>query len=278
MEDQLGPHTGWVKDMASCSLTANLQAGPSNVDNGAFIFSIGCNCIEVWSAVDGAYQHVQKLQIESSVEMGSTLSSDLLCIATYSEFDADGANTNNLVAGGVDGRIHRWTIQDNNFLDSGAISAHDGRVNALAVCNNINVLVSVGNDGCINCWSMDKPNPSEWKVSSLDVCRHGSESSSATKKITSSCIVHEEVHRAVIAVGTSCGKVSLVEIIKSEGNNLRVSFLKDRTIIGLEEGGEANVIHALCSKKHEKFCRLIIGHRSGLSVWNMDMAPRITVK
>ena len=269
VEDQLGPHTGWVKDMASCSRTANLQAGPSNVDNGAFIFSIGCNCIEVWSAVDGAYQHVQKLQIESSVEMGSTLSSDLLCLATYSEFDADGANTNYLVAGGVDGRIHRWKIQADEILESRVISAHDGRVNALAVCNNINVLVSVGNDGCINCWSMDKPNPSEWKVSSLDICRHGRESSSATKKITSLCIVREEENRSVIAVGTSFGKISLAEIIKSEGNSLQVSFLKDRAVArSIEE--EANVIHALCSKKYEKFCRLIIAHSSGLSVWKLS--------
>ncbi|KAL9183989.1 hypothetical protein ACHAXT_002075 [Thalassiosira profunda] len=114
--EQLGPHTGWVKDLASAS-----------VDGKTFVFSIGCNCIEVWSADRGRYKHMHKLQIESSVESGSTLSSDLLCLATYSELGVI-----YLLAGGVDGRIHRWEIHSNTFRNAGVISAHDGRGTTVA--------------------------------------------------------------------------------------------------------------------------------------------------
>ncbi|KAL7527103.1 hypothetical protein ACHAXR_001804 [Thalassiosira sp. AJA248-18] len=275
VEERLGPHTGWVKDLASCHCPSNsLPTNSPCAGDGTFIFSIGCNCIEVWSIADEGYKHEHKLQIESSVEMGSTLSSDLLCLATYSECGATGANTNYLFAGGVDGRIHRWAICNNEFAHAEATSSHDGRVNAMAVCKSLNVLISVGNDGCIQCRLMDNSNLSEWDVTTLNLADHdgfmepsGSNASMAGRKITSLCIVQEEPKRAIIAVGTSCGNIVLINIVKSQNNDLQTSFLKDGAVIGLEDG-EGSVIHALCNKQHNDDCRVMVGHSAGLSVWN----------
>ena len=87
--DQLGPHTGWVKDLASINYAIQSTNDSSIDDDGNIcIFSIGCNCIEVWSVIDGKYQHIHKLQVDSSIEMGCTLSSDLLCLTTFSEHTA----------------------------------------------------------------------------------------------------------------------------------------------------------------------------------------------
>ena len=112
--DQLGPHTGWVKDLATCSCSS-FDSEEDN-DDGMYIFSIGCNCIEVWRAIDGVYKHVHKLQIDSSVELGCTLSSDLLCLATYAE-ESNSKEKNYIFAGGVDGRIHRWSIHSSSNAD-----------------------------------------------------------------------------------------------------------------------------------------------------------------
>ena len=209
--------------------------------------------------------------------MGSTLSSDLLCLATYSERgSANNSNgaidnpTNYLFAGGVDGRIHRWTISishgNKKCSNAGVMAAHNGRVNAMAVCSDMNVLVSVGNDGCVHCTLlMDDSDPSGWGKTSLNLNGDG-----IVRKITSLCIIHEESNRAIVAIGTSCGQISLVEMNKSEDNVLQVSFLKDGNRIGLDDG-EGSVIHALCSKQHDIFCRIMIGHSAGLSVWDLSL-------
>ena len=263
--DQLGPHTGWVKDLTSNAL----QSDSESINDGRiFIFSIGCNCIEIWSAIDGRYKHIHKLQIESSVEMGCTLSSDLLCLATYSgndDNDIVGAKESYLFAGGVDGCIHRWTLHNNKFLNSWVFSAHDGRVNAIAVCQAMNVLVSVGSDGYIHCREMRDSSSSEWEAVSLNL---SSDAQSTQRKATSLCIVHEESKRAMIAVGTSCGLVALVTIRKEDDNNtLHVSLLKDTSVADEER----QVIHALCSKRYKHSFRIIIGHSNGLSVWDVPI-------
>ena len=131
------------------------------------------------------WEHVYKLTIDSCKEQGSTLSSDLLCLSTFS-FTCNSHNADPvriLFAGGVDGRIHVWSIKkeqvqhhhghrdDNNvnvthtkkennskasksklvihpMID--AIAVHDGRVNKMIFCENFNnTLFSIGNDGAI---------------------------------------------------------------------------------------------------------------------------------
>lgn len=68
---RLGPHTGWVKDVLFDKHSHSLH-------------SIGCNCIESWKrkviegSTDLTWKHTAKRAIESSIEEGATLSSDLL--------------------------------------------------------------------------------------------------------------------------------------------------------------------------------------------------------
>ena len=72
----------------------------------------------------------------------------------------------------------------------------------------------------------------------------------------------------MIAVGTSCGLVALVSIIKADDNNtVHASLLKDTSVTD-EEG---QVIHALCSKRYKHSFRITIGHSNGLSVWDVPI-------
>jgi len=259
--DQLGPHTGWVKDLATCSCSSF-----DSEEDIQYIFSIGCNCIEVWCTIDGVYKHVHKLQIDSSVELGCTLSSDLLCLATYADECSNSKEEKKkyLFSGGVDGRIHRWSISNNEFLSAGAFSAHDGRVNSLAVCQSMGVLVSIGSDGYVRVSPI--ADPSGWKGVSLDITdyfRKDSDTISTQRKATSMCIVYEESKSSVICVGTSCGHIVLINIDKSD-NMIHASILYDVYIASEKVEGNA-VVHALCSTQYENSSRILIGHSNGLS-------------
>ena len=266
VKTQLGPHTGWVKDMATINYDSTRE--PT-------IFSIGCNCIEVWKTTDkGDYQHFQKLQIESSVEMGCTLSSDLLCLSTYSSnimrSNEDTTNSTYLMAGGVDGRIHCWEFQGETIADSVVVSAHNDRVNDIIICRNLNVLVSVGNDGFVHCREINEDSFESWATTSLcinDELKASDEKSELSLfKITSSCIVEDDSRRAIVAIGTACGKVLLVEITRSDGSDLVVSLIKDK-IIDFES---SCVIHALkCFRKGGRFC-IMIGS-DGLSICDVAL-------
>jgi len=274
--DQLGPHTGWVKDLATCSCSSS-DLEKDN-DDGMYIFSIGCNCIEVWCTIDGVYKHVHKLQIDSSVELGCTLSSDLLCLATYADECSNSKEKNYIFAGGVDGRIHRWSIHSSSndkFLSAGSFSAHDGRVNDLAVCQSMGVLVSIGSDGYVHCRLMDSSNhPSEWKVVSLDITdyfRKDSDTISTQRKATSLCIVYDESRNSVICVGTSCGHIVLINIDKSDDDVIHASFFNDVEIASKEVEGNV-VVHALCSNQYEDSSRIQIGHSNGLTIWDVPLS------
>ena len=282
VKTQLGPHTGWVKDLS-------YSYQPSTKD-GSMVFSIGCNCIEVWKIANSEYQHYCKLQIESSVEMGSTLSSDLLCLATYS-YSCDGGNrdgddnTQNenscspayLVAGGVDGRLHRWALHE-SFAHAGVSSAHDGRVNGIVVCKDLNMLVSIGSDASVQCREIGAIPFEAWSVTSLNLEAEGiwrggegsgsdSDASSVSVKITSLCVVLEDSNRAIAAIGTACGKVLLVEIVRCD-TNVSVSLLKEHII----EFEHAGAIHALQSFRTRDYSyRITIGHSDGLSVWDVSL-------
>ena len=267
--DQLGPHTGWVKDLATFSCSSfDLE---KDNDDGMYIFSIGCNCIEVWCTIDGKYKHVHKLQIDSSVELGCTLSSDLLCLATYAEDQINSNDEKNyLFSGGVDGRVHRWCISNNEFLSAGAFSAHDGRVNGLVVCQSMGVLVSIGSDGYVHCRLIDSaPNPLKWKVVSLDITdyfRKDSDTILTQRKATSLCIVYEDSRKAEMCVGTSCGYVLLININKAD-DMIHASIINN-VYISSEKVEEKVVVHALCSNQYEDSRRILIGHSNGLSIIN----------
>lgn len=265
VKTQLGPHTGWVKGLAYHSTR-----------HGVMIFSIGCNCIEVWN---GDYTHRCKLKIESSVEMGSTLSSDLLCLVTYGchagNNDGDREELACLLAGGVDGRLHRWVLDGSSFVTSGVTSAHDGRVNGILVCKGLNVLISIGNDACLSCRSISSDSFEDWKVTTLnlenlDMFKNDvSTDGSSSIKITALSILKEDSNKAIVSVGTSRGKVMLVQINRST-NNLKMSLLGDN-IVQFEN--EKRIIYALGSfetldSNSECSFKVIIGHADGLSIWN----------
>lgn len=139
-QQRLGPHTGWVRDVL-------FVAEPD------VLYSIGCNCIESWYKAPSNYQSNQQQQqqqwkqgkrwiVNSDPALGCTLSSDLLCLAI----------TNGcLLAGGVDGRVHKFGTQGQS-----AIAAHDGRINALEATHG--GVVSVSHDGWVHKWSLQQEN------------------------------------------------------------------------------------------------------------------------
>lgn len=135
---RLGPHTGWVKDLYHDSASNQL-------------FSIGCNCIETWAlSSDGAcWEHVKKRTVESSPSLGSTLSSDLLCLC------GGPPDSSVFYAGGVDGRIHTWSTDPTIAEPLASVSVHAGRVNGIlcdsATLLNSTLLISWGHDGVLKC-------------------------------------------------------------------------------------------------------------------------------
>jgi WD40 repeat protein len=296
---KLGPHTGWVKDLASSHSPQDRNVQDKE-EQERFLFSIGCNCIEVWkTAIHGEqYDHVHKLMIESSVEMGTTLSSDILCLATSPAPDCYNTNQQKkseqqeekqhsyyLFAGGVDGRIHRWTICNNSVSDAQVVYApgHDGRVNALLVCHTLRVVVSIGNDGFVKCWMLDEstePSFMERRVWSVNVNDERNDvvaqQSDTITKLTCSCILLETQDIAIIGIGTACGKVLLVELKISNDSSSRSSDDDDMSMTLLDERivvqssstitkgiGGGCVIHSIASQNNH----IIIGHSEGISIW-----------
>jgi hypothetical protein len=126
---RLGPHTGWVQDVLLAS---------SNL-----LYSIGCNCIESWhKQSDQKWKQGKRWVVDSDVEMGCTLSSDLLCLA---------CQNGTLYAGGVDGRIHVFRKEEHS-----AMAAHKGRVNADMTTTScgIDYIISASHDGWVNKWKI----------------------------------------------------------------------------------------------------------------------------
>jgi len=295
---KLGPHTGWVKDLAS-SLSNPKRNDQDNEDR--FIFSIGCNCIEVWRTINGeSYDHIHKLMIDSSVEMGSTLSSDILCLATSPSCNCNTPQTSEqekqqdhhsyyLLAGGVDGRIHQWTICNNSFPDAKGKYApgHDGRVNALLVCDDLRAAVSIGNDGLVKCWKLDcnesfmMERGSVCTINVNDECHSLQDTNTqeaktqevSTIKLTCSCILFEQQDLAIIGIGTACGKVLLAEISRDEKSDdvMSIGLLDERTTVesSSDSIGGCN-IHSIASQNNH----IIIGHSKGISMWEPDLQTK----
>jgi hypothetical protein len=295
LQQQLGPHTGWVKDIAFFN---GVKKGTN--DDRSLVFSIGCNCIEVWLWDQANYQHVCKLQIESCTELGATLSSDLLCLATYSccvnAHFMDSLSQSNqqsdsyLLAGGVDGRLHRWVMpksfygfnkSTNGFVKAGVIAAHRGRINDILVCNQIGALLTVGSDGCVTCRMISSSKPfNSWETSWIDMTDAVLPSESSIK-LTSSCIVVEEFTQVIVAVGSSCGNLCLLRISKIDHDNLKLSILKRFEISNLRDD-KHHCIHSLncvkCRSRQLDSCSYVIavGHSNGLSLCHLSLGEAIS--
>ena len=228
---RLGPHTGWVKDLAFDDATQRL-------------YSIGCNCIETWDCEVAPATHIVKRAIGNSPDMGSTLSSDLLCLCLVPE--------QRLVSGGVDGRIHLWSDDLKSTEPLFSESCHDGRVNSLVYSKAMNVLFSVGNDS---------------KVIAFRMCEEsfqllGDFNVAGELRLSVASIIRETYDNCAMALGTSDGQVVLMNVSMSSES---VDFVETSRVRVIDDNP---MIYAICNdpknvqSKTEK--RILVGHAKGL--------------
>lgn len=212
-----------------------------------------------------------KLEIESSVEMGSTLSSDLLCLTA---FKCNDSLNSYLVAGGVDGRLHRWTLpnpdglkKSSDITKAGVVAAHNGRLNNVMICSKFGTVVTVGADGAVicRCISLSK-SFEDWPTSCITMREELTE---PEIKLTSLCIVQETHSELIVCVGSSCGKVFWVKVVRTDDENVQMTLLKSCSINDNES--ETRCIHAMCSFSFNTSLiskMSVIGHSSGLCYVN----------
>jgi hypothetical protein len=203
-QQELGPHTGWVKDLVYDH-------------RHALLHSIGCNCIETWDCSSQPFQHYTKRSIENSPTMGTTLSSDLLCLALI--------ETNNeicLVSGGVDGRIHLWqsdprqrSWSGGQLLDSKRV--HNGRVNKIMYSAAIDAILSVGNDGTLSACRIRKVAESNVSIDTLASFNMGASEDDLRLTALSFLGDNTDKMECIVAAGSADGQV-LVATVKANDN------------------------------------------------------------
>ena len=237
---RLGPHTGWVK-----------AAAVSTPGGEAMLCSIGCNCVEVWSYEDGRFEHVAKLQVDSSVESGCTLSSDLLCL--------EACTTNErsyLLAGGVDGRIHCWSLEGRDFCKQWAVPCHDGRVNDLVLLEKMNLLLTVGNDGFVKCHEMESNlRPVPGMETSLHI----------DSRVSCISVIRDAREEGDVVVGTAGGSAVRFNISRDSCGGVEVSNENSEIVQVREPQSKQVIVHALSSFDEAVF----VGHSNGLSLWSI---------
>jgi len=237
---KLGPHTGWVKDLVYDTKSLLLH-------------SIGCNCIETWDCSSPSIiTHTGKRVIENSPTMGTTLSSDLLCLCLLPS-----ASPRLLVTGGVDGRIHLWVSDPSNGkLPLYTTLAHDGRVNALVYSSATKSLFTAGNDGSLCVFSASLEKGFEL-VSRLKL---ENDSNQETLRITVVSITNdaEEQGTCSLALGSSTGELYFVTAqVNAEGGIDSCVQGESMTI------AENSMVYSIACEKASS--RLWIGHASGLA-------------
>mmetsp|Transcript_28014 Transcript_28014/g.52560 ORF Transcript_28014/g.52560 Transcript_28014/m.52560 type:complete len:418 (-) Transcript_28014:628-1881(-) len=248
---ELGPHTGWVKDLV-------LDA------QNHILHSIGCNCIESWDCSSAPMQHLAKRSIENSPVLGSTLSSDLLCLCLVER--PSGSNGSLLVSGGVDGRIHVWSshLGQGNHQPLCAVAAHDGRVNTIVHSSSLNAILTVGNDGvlCVFRISTSLSSPSIELLANFNL-----KPGSAELRMTAAVVIDPPAKdgECRLALGSSDGAVSFftVSIVPEED----VLLSKDSASLFLEGNP---TIYAMAHERKQNTSQLWIGHATGLS--SIDLA------
>lgn len=250
-QQQLGPHTGWVKDLVY-----------DNHNN--LLHSIGCNCIETWDCFAVPFQHSIKRSIESSPTMGTTLSSDLLCLCLV---ESQHSMHHYLLSGGVDGRIHVWAsnpadLGQSNIEPLCSITAHGGRVNKMLYSKAIKAILSVGNDGRLSVCRIRKFSDSKFvlePISSLPIGQHFEKPDDL--RLTALSIVggNTNERECSVALGTSCGKVFVATLQETEDGDLDLS--SHRTITQLED---EPLVYSLACLRTETDRQLWVGHATGL--------------
>jgi hypothetical protein len=246
-KQRLGPHTGWVKALV-CDQKSRL------------LHSVGCNCIESWDLASTPITHVSRRTIENSPTMGTTLSSDLLCLCLVTTKTEDAHPL--LVSGGVDGRIHLWPSDPNRHSYAGqpleSCQAHDGRVNVILYSNLLNAIFTVGNDGAISAFRI-RSSGSNIGLELLHRLKVSNDYSSETR-LTSALFVNETQDRCTIALGSHTGTISFVTVQNRSDNGVAMSGEPSFTII---QGNP--VIYDFCYQGTKDPPRLWIGHATGIA-------------
>jgi len=270
---KLGPHTGWVKALVYD-------------DKNRLLHSIGCNCIESWdcSRINGDHlqsddddpslpiSHIAKRTIENCPAMGTTLSSDLLCLCLITlTVGSDDELSRLLVSGGVDGRIHLW-ISDHTMKRKDCISsfhgrtplhtilAHNGRVNAIVYSSAIKTIFTVGNDGVLSVFRVSLDKGFEL-ISKLIIKDSLIERSSRLTTVSITKEVGRE-SKCCLAVGTSNGELHFVTTeIKNDGS-IECQLKSDHVTV--EEGSMIYSLSCQENKGTKLSPRIWVGHASGL--------------
>lgn len=189
----LGPHTGWVKDVVYCQETSTL-------------FSIGCNCIESWDCGQvESISHVSKREIDNSPDMGSTLSSDLLSLCLI--------EGKGLLSGGVDGRIHLWSLDPLEIQPLSSSACHQGRVNAIVYSTTLDLAFSVGHDGRVVTSRLDANLVN--LISDFEIA--------GTPRLSSISLLYEDATSCKLAVGTTDGQAILVSIDSGSRGSVKMT-------------------------------------------------------
>jgi WD40 repeat protein len=138
--------------------------------------------------------------------MGSTLSSDLLSLCLVAD--------QCLLSGGVDGRIHIWSLNPLDMEPLQSSRVHDGRVNAMVYASQMKVLFSVGHDGSIIASKLWKGHRGLETISKLLV-------GEPPVRLSTLCLVNECKTDCRLVVGTTEGKVINIDVsLAHDGINL----------------------------------------------------------
>lgn len=245
---RLGPHTGWVKDLAF------------DGERG-LLHSIGCNCIESWDCKLFPIRHISKRLTDNSPTMGSTLSSDLLCLCIIPD---DGL----LATGGVDGRIHLW-LADPSYTTQVicSIGAHKGRVNSLTFSSLLGTLFSVSHDGSIQAYKVSQAARLEF-LCKLDFNSEGRKYRMSSALILSELKREDNWFVCNLAVGSSGGDVMFVTAEIDSNRSFMTLRIDDRATVG-----ESTTIYALLAQHRQDVVsppRLYIGHATGLATLDLS--------
>ncbi|MGK3747639.1 MAG: hypothetical protein ACI8RD_008135 [Bacillariaceae sp.] len=294
---RLGPHTGWVKDLV--------------FDKRNFLLhSIGCNCIESWdcSIIDNNntaptssfIRHVTKRTITNSPTLGSTLSSDLLCLclvptSDITDDEESSSQLQLLVSGGVDGRIHLWfsdptttatTSSSSNIADTHnrnymmdeqkmvpvhTISAHEGRVNSIVWSSAVNAIFTIGNDGVLCIFRVSSENgfqlQSRLKINKgISVTKEVVTPTTrlTTVSLTTNRNIQEQRKKCSLVLGSSNGDIYFVTAEITPGNGILCQLLDD--LCTTIEGNPMIYSIAYCEGDNTTAPpRLLIGHATGFA-------------
>lgn len=215
--------------------------------------------------------HARKRSIESCPRQGSTLSSDLLCLARWTRW---------LCSGGVDGRIHVWSydpmVAAKPLL---TIAAHQGRVNAIATLQLFGgidgscMLLSCGHDGELQCRLLEQKEQQPALLDRPLACfRAIDEEGNAMRVSALECSLQDD-STARVLLGTTTGV--LVAACLTVDTSRSVCHIMEQSRVHLFDADDPTSINAIVIPQLSQTggAAVIVGHSKGLSVvrWHLSL-------